>query len=87
MHTKPRPLPSQLLGDLEILQIELELLGAEQFLFETQSTRGLGHVQGALGVWLTWVRRATTPRGLPDGHAAAVEFGCWVLERGVAHGT
>ena len=87
MHTKPRPLLSQLLGDLEIFQIELELLEAEQVLFETQGTWGFGHVQVALGVWLTLVRRATTPRGRPGDHAAAVEFGCWVLERGVAHGT
>ena len=86
MHTKPRPLPSQLLGDLETSQIELELLGAEQFLLETQSTRGLGHVQVALGVWLSLVRRATMARGRPGDHAAAAEFGCWVLERGVAHG-
>ena len=63
MHTKPRPLPSQLLGDLETFQTELELLGAEQFLLETQSARGLGHVQVALGVWLNLVRRATTALG------------------------
>ena len=87
MHTKPRPLPSQLLGDLGTFQTELELLGAEKFLLETQSTWGLGHVQVALGVWLTLVRRATTARGRPGDHAVAAELGCWALEQGVDHGT
>ena len=86
MHTKPRPLPSQLLGDVETFQTELELLGAEQFLLETPSARGFGHVQVALGVWLALVRRAATARGRHGNHAAAAERGCWVLERGVAHG-
>ena len=63
MHTEPRPLPGQLLGDLETFQTELELLGAEQVLLETPSARGFGHVQVALGVWLNLVRRATTALG------------------------
>ena len=76
-----------MLGDLETAQIGLELLGVEKFLLETQSTRGLGHVQAALGVLLTLVRRATTARGRPGDHAVAAELGCWALEQGVDHGT
>ena len=63
MQPELRPLPGQLLEDLRTFQSELELLGAEQFLLETQSARGLGHVQVALGVWLNLVRRATTALG------------------------
>ena len=87
MHPKPRALPNRLLEDSELVQIELELLGAEKFLLETQSTRGLGHVQAALGVWLTLVRRAPTARGRPGDRAVAAELGCWALEQGVDHGT
>ena len=86
MQTEPRPLPSQLLEDLGNFQSALELLGAEQFLLETLGTQALGHVQVALGVWLALVRRAATARGRHGDHAAAAERGCWVLERGAAHG-